>query len=236
MKPLVLPRRRIILAIAVLVLGLVGGVGGSLALSWTRADEAEATAVEAESERDQAVAAIEDLCAQVEALGRTCVEDPADFEGAEGPAGPPGPGPSDAQVYAAVADYFVDNPITAEGPSSAEIAAAVAEYLRDFPPGPTPEQVSAAVADYLTAHPPAAGEDGEDGAPGAAGPSGPPGPQGETGPAPSAEAIAAEVEQFMTENPLPPSCPAGYEFTAATLLTLNGPPLEAVVCAEEPAP
>jgi hypothetical protein len=151
-----------------------------------------------------------------------------------GPQGPPGPGPTDAQVYAAVAAYLADHPVTAEGPSSAEIAAAVANHLADFPPGPTPEQVAEAVAAYLTANPPAAGEDGQDGqdgAPGPAGPSGPPGPQGDPGPPPSAEAIAAEVEEFMIENPLPPRCPDGYEFTPATLLTLNGPPLESVVCA-----
>lgn len=234
MKPLPLPRRRIILAIAVLALGLLGGVGGSLALSWTRADEAEAVADEAEAERDEAVAAIEDLCTQVEQLGRTCVEDPSDFQGAEGPQGPAGPGPSDSQVYAAVAAYLSDNPVTTEGPSSAEIAAAVAEYLRDYPPGPTSDQVADAVASYLTANPPAAGEpgaDGEDGSPGPAGPAGEQGPQGDPGRPPTAEEIAAEVEAFMNENPLPPTCPDGYEFTAATLLTLNGPPLESVVCA-----
>lgn len=223
----VLPRRRRLeLALATIVLGVVGGLGGAWLMTSTRADEAE-------TERDQAVAVAEANCAQIEKLGWACVEDPAELQGAEGPQGPQGPGPSDAQVYTAVADYLERNPVTSEGPTPAEIAAAVAEYLQDYPPGPTPEQVAAAVATYLTANPPAAGADGQDGEPG---PSGPPGPQGETGPAPSAEAIAAEVERFMTENPLPPSCPAGYEFTAATLLTLNGPPLEAVVCAEEPDP
>jgi len=231
MKPLELPRRRIILAIAVLALGLVGGVGGSLALSWTRADEAEAVADEAESERDEAVAAIEDLCTQVEQLGRTCVEDPADFQGAEGPAGPPGPGPSDAQVYDAVADYLAANPVTAEGPSSAQIAVAVANYLRDYPPGPTPEQVSAAVASYLTANPPAAGEPGDDGADGATGPPGPEGPQGETGPPPSAEDVAAAVQAWMETHKFPDCYQEGWEWAPYTVVTTEGG-VDTVLCVE----
>jgi hypothetical protein len=233
MRPLELPRRRIIFAIAVLFLGLVGGVGGSLALSWSRADEAEAVADEAEAERDEAVAAIEDLCAQVKLLGRTCVEDPSEFQGAEGPEGPPGPGPTDAQVYEAVADYLAAHPVTADGPSSAEIAAAVAEYLRDYPPGPTPEQVSAAVMEYLTANPPAPGADGEDGAdgsPGPPGPAGPEGPQGEPGPPPSAEEVAAAVEAYLEENPIPPCTDPAFEYTLVTVLT-TGLPVEILVCA-----
>lgn len=235
MKPLVLPRRRIILAIAVLTLGLVGGVGGSLALSWTRADEAEAVADVAESERDQAVDAIEDACAQVEALGRICVEDPDDFRGAEGPAGPPGPGPSDEQVYAAIEAYYLEHPDTGE-PSPAQMTAYIANYLADHPPGPTNEQISAMLTEYLIAHPPAPGVDGEDGADGADGAPGPAGPSGPPGPPVSPEELAAAtvaaVEDFMAENPLPATCPEGYEFVAATLVTLDGPPLDAVVCGE----
>jgi hypothetical protein len=226
-----LPRDRIVIAIAAMA------VAAATAVWMFIQDERQGAQIEA------LYAALGDEQSNIEDLGGEPVApDPEDlidnpeYSGPAGPTGPPGPGPSDAQVYAAVAAYFVDHPITAEGPSSAEIAAAVAEYLRDYPPGPTPEQVSAAVASYLTANPPADGEDGQDGAPGAAGPSGPPGPQGETGPPPTAEAIAAEVEQFMTENPLPPTCWAGYEFTPATLVTLDGPPLESVVCAKSPGP
>jgi hypothetical protein len=235
MKTLVLPRRRIILAIAVLILGLVGGVGGSLALSWTRADEAEAVADEAESERDEAVAAVEDLCAQVRDLGRICVEDPAEFEGEAGPAGPTGPGPSDDQVYDAVAAYYQEHPNTGE-PSPAEMTAYIANYLADHPPGPSKEQVATALAEYLLANPPPAGADGADGTDGSDGAAGPAGPTGPPGPPVSPEELAAAtvtvVEEFMAANPLPPRCPDGYEFTAATLLTLDGPPLESVVCAK----
>lgn len=230
MRP-VFHRRRIIFAIAVLALGLVGGVGGSLALSWTRADEAEAVADEAEAERDEAVAAIEDLCTQVEQLGRTCVEDPSDFQGAEGPAGPPGPGPSDDQVYAAIEAYYLEHPNTGE-PSPAEMTAYIANYLADHPPGPSKEQIATALAEYLLANPPPAGADGEDGADGATGPAGPSGPPGPPVPPEElAAATVAAVEEFMAENPIPPTCPNGYEFTAANLVTVDGPPLETVVCA-----
>lgn len=153
------------------------------------------------------------------------IDDPQDYTGPQGPAGPP---PSEEAVAAAVADYFAAHPVEdGETPSPAAVAAAVANYLAEHPPergepGPPPsaEQVADAVAAYLTANPP---------------PPGPPGADGEDGRTPTAEElagqIAAAVEDYLTEHPLPPRCPEGYEFTAATLLTLGGPPLESVVCA-----
>lgn len=218
-----LPRDRIVVSLAAILLA-------ALALVWTFVqNDRQGAQIEA------LYAALGDEQSNAEAQGvepvapdpEDLLDDPEEYSPQPGPSGPPGPGPSDTQVYAAVADYLADHPVTADGPSSAQIAAAVGEYLRDYPPGPTPEQVSAAVVAYLTDHPPA---DGEDGADGPAGPTGPPGPQGETGPPPSAEAVAAAVEDFMTDNPLP-TCPDGYAYTPATLLTLNGPPLEAIVCA-----
>lgn len=162
--------------------------------------------------------------------------DDLDYAGPQGPQGEPGPGPSDAQVYAAVAAYLVDNPVTAEGPSSAEIATAVANYLSEYPPGPTPAQVAAAVAEYLTANPPAAGAagaNGTDGADGAAGvdgapgPPGPEGPQGETGPPPSAEDVAAAVQEWMDANPFP-DCEGGT-WEPYTVVTTAGP-IDTVLC------
>lgn len=222
------PRRRVVISLAGILLAVL------TAAYMFIADQRQGAQI------DALYAALGDEQSNVEDLGGEPVAPPADdllddpdYTGPQGPQGEPGPGPSDAQVYAAVAAYLADNPVTAEGPSSAEIAAAVAEYLRDYPPGPTPEQVATAVAAYLTEHPPAAGIDGADGAdgsPGPAGPSGPPGPQGEAGRAPTAEEVADAVEAFMREHPLPPSCPDGYEFEARTLLTLDGPPVEAVIC------
>lgn len=218
------PRRRLIVAAAMIVLGLVGGIGGSMFYMWTRADQATTMA--------------EDLCAQVEGLGRTCVEDPAELQGAEGPPGPQGdtgPGPTDAQVYDAVSSYLSNNPVTSEGPSSAEIAVVVANYLRDFPPGPTPEQVSAAVVSYLTANPPAEGEPGADGADGADGATGPPGPagpegaQGETGPPPSPEDVASAVQAWMEANPFPDCYEEGWAWEPYTVLTTVGG-VDTVLC------
>jgi len=225
------PRRRVVISLAGILLAV-------LTAAWMFiADQRQGAQIDALAE----ALAVEQSAA--EERGETpvapapdeLIEDP-DVEIPPGPSGPPGPGPSDAQVYAAVAAYLSDHPVTAEGPSAAEIAAAVAEYLRDYPPGPTPEQVAVAVAAYLTEHPPAAGADGADGAdgaPGPAGPTGPPGPQGEAGRAPTAEEVAGAVESFMREHPLPPSCPDGYAFEARTLLTLDGPPVEAVICVAE---
>lgn len=223
------PRRRVIISVAAIVLA-------ALALTWTYVQgERQGSQIEAlyAALGDEQSAAQERGEDPVAPAPEDLLDDP-DYTGPAGPTGPPGPGPSDAQVYEAVAAYLADNPVTAEGPSSAEIAAAVAEYLREYPPGPTPEQVSAAVAAYLTEHPPAPGADGADGAdgaPGPAGPSGPAGPEGDPGPPPSPDQVAAAVEEFMTENPLPARCPDGYVYTPATLVTLDGPPLESVVCA-----
>lgn len=152
------------------------------------------------------------------------IDDP-DYEGVPGP---PGPGPSDAQVYAAVSDYLRDNPVTPEGPSEAEIVAAVANYLVEFPPGPTPEQVSAAVAAYVTANPPTDGKDGADGAPG------PAGAQGDPGRAPTAEEIATAVQAYMQAHPLE-ECPEGYHYEPHILLAADGPPIELIGCYETTA-
>lgn len=141
-----------------------------------------------------------------------------------GPSGPQGPGPTDAQVRAAVDAYFAEHPVAdGRAPTPAEIAAAVINYLKEHPPkqgergpGPTPEQVASAVAEYLASNPP---------------PSGPPGPQGERGergPGPTGEQIAAAVRDYLAANPLP-TCPDGYEARAEQVLTATGPK-DAVIC------
>lgn len=141
-----------------------------------------------------------------------------------GPTGERGPGPTDEQVAAAVAEYFRAHPVAGgKDPSPAQIAAAVVNYLRKHPPaqgeqgpGPSAEQVATAVGDYLTAHPPAAGPKGDQGE------------RGEQGPGPTAEQLADAVRSYLTENP-PPSCPDGYELRAEQVLTATGP-RDAVLC------
>jgi type II secretory pathway pseudopilin PulG len=152
------------------------------------------------------------------------IEDPQ-YAGPAGPQGEPGPGPNDAQVSEAVADYLRDHPVTTEGPSEAEIVAAVANYLTEFPAGPSPEQVATAVADYLTANPPADGDDG------ATGPTGPAGAQGDPGRAPTAEQVAAAVQAYMDAHPLE-ECPEGYHYEAHALIAADGPPIELIGCYE----
>lgn len=123
----------------------------------------------------------------------------------QGPAGPAGPGPSDAQVAAAVAAYLQQHPIAGQPPTTDQIAAVVAVYLVQHPPaagaagpGPSDTQIQAAVAVWENTHPttgppgpsgPAgpsgaagpSGEAGAQGSPGPPGPTGPPGPPGPSG-------------------------------------------------------
>lgn len=224
-----LPLRRVVIAVAALAVGAFIGIGSSWLL-WSRAQE--------ETERaDEAVAAAEQLCAQVEDLGWTCVQDPDALRGEAGPAGPAGPPPSDEQVAAAVAVYFEEHPVQdGEAPSPAAIAAAVTNYLAEHPPErgepgppPTASQVAAAVQEYLVSTPPA---DGEDGQPGPAGPPGADGEDGEDGRAPTAEEIAAAVETYLAEHPIP-KCQDGTAAEPHTILTTTGA-LDVIVCVRQP--
>jgi len=141
-----LPRKRIVVAVVAFMV-VASAIVGSLSTLWVRAGE--------ESDRaDEAVAAAEDLCAQVEDLGWTCVQDPEELrgdpgaEGPQGPAGDPGPtGPSGPPG--------LEGDVGPTGP-----AGPTGE------PGPTGE----------------AGADGADGSDGASGPEGPQGETGPTGP------------------------------------------------------
>jgi hypothetical protein len=147
--------RRASLAIGMILLGLIGGLGGGWLATYNRAEEVTA-------ERNEAVSAVEDACAQVEALGRICVEDPEDFRGdpgAEGPPGPTGePGPT--------------GPPGPEGdPGESGSAGATGE------PGP----MGAAGEDGADGDPGASGPQGEPGPSGPAGPAGPAGPPGADG-------------------------------------------------------
>lgn len=108
-----------------------------------------------------------------------------------GPTGPAGPGPTDAQVQAAVDGYLMQHPPAGTVPASA-ITDAVDAYLTVNPPapgpGPTQQQIASAVATYMAANPaPAgpAGATGADGSPGPAGPQGPAGADGAQGPDPA---------------------------------------------------
>lgn len=137
---------------------------------------------------------------------------PSQIVGQAGPTGPQGPGPSDAQVEAAVQAYLVAHPIAGKPPTTDQVAAVVAVYMAQHPPaagptgpagatgaqGPPPSdtQIAAAVAVWEQSHPAPSGPPGPSGpaGPSGIGQTGPQGPQGvpgsvgptgATGPAPS---------------------------------------------------
>lgn len=169
---------------------------------------------------------------QVKKLGATPVAPPAD-KVRENPTAPiPTPsttvvGPSDAQVFAAVADYFKSHPV---GPTPADIAAAVVNYLTVHPPaagpkgdpgaGPTADQMATAVATFCGQNPALC-----------QGPKGDQGDKGDPGPGPTAEQLADAVRGYVAANPLP-TCPDGTSATAETVLTTTGP-VDAVICVRD---
>jgi hypothetical protein len=155
----------------------------------------------------------------------------------QGAAGPPGPGPSDAQVLIAVTAYLQAHPLpTAPPPTTAQIAAVVADYLKANPPAPgrdgtpgaaaTDAQVANAVATYLAAHPPAAGPTGPAGPSGSQGPPGSAGASGE----PGASGAPGQPGASGAPGSPGPACPSGYTPTPEKV---NG--RDAIVC-ESPAP
>lgn len=137
-----------------------------------------------------AARAAQALSGQVVALGAkpvtsapTPVTGPA---GASGAAGPQGPGPSQAQISAAVDSYFDAHPLPAgQLPPVSEVAGLVSSYLTANPPAPgkdaTPAEIASAVVSYCTANDGCSGPQGEQGIPGKDGATGPPGPQGDQG-------------------------------------------------------
>lgn len=80
---------------------------------------------------------------------------------------PDGPGPSNAQVQAVVADYFRSNPLPNTPAYQRAIGRAVTTYLTEHPPEPgrppTEGEVTEAVQIALLANPPADGVAGADG-------------------------------------------------------------------------
>jgi hypothetical protein len=141
--------RRASLAIGMILLGLIGGLGGGWLATYNRAEETEA-------QRDEAVAVAEANCAQIEDLGWSCVEDPAELQGDPGAEGPPGPSGEPGPT----------GPPGPEGdPGESGSPGATGE------PGPT----GAAGEDGADGEPGASGPQGEPG------PSGPAGPAGEDG-------------------------------------------------------
>lgn len=156
--------------------------------------------------------------------------------GPPGSVGPQGPGPSDAQVQAAVQTYLSVHPIAGLPPTQDQVAAVVAVYMAQHPPaagspgstgavgatgpsgavgaagaGPSDAQIAAAVAVWESAHPVVAPS-------GPAGPSGPPGPSGvgQTGPqGPAGEAGSPGPSGASGVSGAPGQAPSGWTYVDA---------------------
>lgn len=146
-------RRRAAVAIVATVL-IAGG------LVWAGAQMGHARDQE-QKRADTAVSGAEQLCQQVRQLGGTCVVDPDELRGEQGPEGPVGP-PGPPGVPGLPGTAGTDGQPGATGP-----------------PGGRGESGPAGAAGKDGA----AGLPGPTGAQGPQGPEGPPGPQGEAGPA-----------------------------------------------------
>lgn len=174
------------------------------------AGQRDATAEQAERFAQQLLAACaddSDAAEQLRELGlcgqaRRVADNPVPpIPGTPGEPGAAGPGVSDAQVGAAVAEYLRRNPPPAgRPPTTVEIAAAAVAYLTANPPEPgrppTAVEIAAAVRAYVDANPPAPGRDGMAGV------------DGQPGRAPTGEEIRAAVDAALADNPPPPG-PAG---------------------------
>lgn len=141
--------------------------------------------------------------------------------GEQGPAGEPGPGPTEEQIAQAVEDFCAEdvcrgsNGAPGPGPTEEQVAEAVAEFCSEGAcDGPAGEPGPAGPVGH-------AGDTGAQGEPGATGDAGPAGPAGDTGPAgadgapgadgvdgqdgepgrpPTEEEVAAAVEAFCSDG------------------------------------
>jgi len=131
----------------------------------------------AQAQANSALASgVSQLRSQVRQLGGTPAVPPPQviISGLPGATGQQGPGPSDAQIAAAVAAYLVAHPVP--GVSAEQVAAAVKAQLLASPPpsgpagpGPSDQQIADAVASYMAANPAPSGPAGKDGSNGADG-------------------------------------------------------------------
>jgi hypothetical protein len=114
--------------------------------------------------------------AEVEEVNPDVVADDTTATPADIQPPPPPRGPTNDQVEAAVAGYFVDSPLNTQPGYQRAIQRTVAEYLTENPPSPgrppTEREISNAVQAALLANPPADGADGVDGTDGTAGDAG----------------------------------------------------------------
>ncbi|MGH3096489.1 MAG: hypothetical protein ACRDMV_10895 [Streptosporangiales bacterium] len=195
--------RRMWVALAVLLVCVIGGVAYLSVSLHSASNRIDVLSRQASSN----AGAAQTLASQVRSMGGT-PKVPAPQQGAAGPRGARGPGPSQQQINQAVAGYLTGHPPEhGKDATPGMVAAAVAGYLTKHPPQPgrppTQDEISTATASYLDAHPGqfqgtqgAAGPAGKNATTaqvsaavaaycgshgGCAGPAGPVGPSGEQG-------------------------------------------------------
>lgn len=232
------PARWVPWVIAVAVLAAIA-LGWSLAGTASTAVDDKAAAENSRDATAQQAGTLADQVAQACAAGGTAAEelnrvgacqqarqvqaDPTPIPG------PRGPGPTVAEIQAAVASYLAANPPPAgRAPTAAEVSAAVAQYLTANPPepgrAPTAAEISSAVAVYFAANPPRDGADGQNGRP------------------PTAEEIQAAVDSYLAAHPPAqgpagppgPTCPTGSSLQTVTYA--GGQVGKGCVLDEQPAP
>lgn len=227
--------RQVVICVACVLIGILLTVGlYAFKKTERRVETQKAEKETAQDAADTNADAAEALCAQVRKLGGQCVVNPNTLPKPEASPGEPGPGPSDAEVRAAVANYFSRNPVpVGRNPTPSEIALAVITYLRQNPPsagepgeggavgpmgpmgpegpGPSADQIADAVREYLTANPP------------------PSGPEGPRGPGPTPAEVAEAVRQYIMQNPLP-MCPEGSSVGRLSVLTTSEGPRDIITC------
>lgn len=203
--------RTVLLLVLVLLVGVMGGLWWNAQHNQHRAQAALSVAEQRSDQVDranaklrQSVAAIVKANHRLLRAGEKPVKVPSVVPtvgpqgetGRTGRTGQRGPGPSTAQVAAAVATYCaVTGACAGHGPTSAQVAAAVVSYCdsRGHCAGP-------------------AGNSGD---------TGPSGPQGPQGPGPSADQVATAVASYCSDHdgcqgpkgdpgPTGPEGPAGY--------------------------
>lgn len=172
-------RSRVFYIVLALVMGTIGLVA-ALALDGVREmaadlDQTKADNAKINAELNEQESAASALAEQVKRLGGKPVVDPPTAPPA---AGQRGPGPTEAQVRAAVADYCAGDRCK---------------------PTVSRSQVAAAVADYCAGGLCQA-KDGANGGPGKDGTDGADGADGAPGPGPTDEQIAAAVEAYCADG------------------------------------
>lgn len=142
-------------------------------------------ATSAQGDARSATDAVAALAQQVRDLGGTPVIEPSQVPGPTGPAGAQGPGPTDAQVAAAVSLFCASHSNCTGTPSQAQVAAAVRAYCTDG---------------ACTGPKGSAGSSGVAGAAGAAGATGQAGAGGAQGPGPTSDEVAAAVAAYCSAH------------------------------------